>query len=230
MEFAYTIIELSVVTDENAQTVMREIQELLEEFKDVFVVPTGLPPQRACDHSIPLIPGAIPFSHRPYKLAPELKDEVEKKIQEMLDSCVIRRSNSPFSSPILLVKNKDHTWRLVVDYRHLNAITTVAKFPVPVIEELLDELHGAQYFSKIDLRSGYHQIRMHPDDIQKTAFRTFLGHFEYLVMPFGLSNAPGTFQALMNNIFGPYLRKFVLVFFDDILIYSKNLKEHKEHL
>ena len=160
VEFAYTIIELTVITDENAQTVLPKIQELLDEYKDVFAIPTGLPPERACDHSIPLIPGARPFSHRTYRLAPELKDEVEKQIQELLDSGVIRRSNNPFCSPILLVKKKDHTWRLVVDYRHLNALTIKGNYPMPVIDELLDELRGAHWFTKLDLRAGYHQIRL----------------------------------------------------------------------
>ncbi|GJW41341.1 retrotransposon protein, putative, ty3-gypsy subclass [Tanacetum coccineum] len=207
-------------------------------FRDIFgggdaVFPDelpGLPPAREIEFGIELIPGAEPISKAPYRMAPVELKELKEQLQEMLENGFIRPSVSPWGAPVLFVKKKDGSMRLCIDYRELNRITIRNRYPLPRIDDLFDQLQGAKYFSKIDLRSGYHQLRVREQDISKTAFRTRYGHYEFLVMPFGLTNAPAVFMDLMNRIFHEYLDKFVIVFIDDILVYSKSEEEHERHL
>jgi hypothetical protein len=204
---------------------------ILREYRDVLPEEVqGLPPRRDIDFSIELAPGAVPVSKTPYRMStPELV-ELKLQLKEMMDKAYIRPSVSPWGALVLFVKNKDGTLRICIDYRKLNKLTIKNKYPLPRIDDLFDQLGGASIFSKIELRSGYHQVRIKGEYIHKTSFRTWYDHYEFVVVPFGLTNAPATFMCLMNNVLTKFLDKFVLVFIDDILIYSKNREEHEEHL
>ena len=206
------------------------IQKLLTKYSSLFQPLSTLPPSRPTDHTITLLPNSAPVNVRPYRYPYYHKQEIENQVASMLHQGHIQHSSSPFSSPVLLVKKRDGTWHFCVDYRALNAITVHDRFPIPAVDELLDELGGVVWFSKLDLMQGYHQILMKESDTSKTAFRTHHGQYEFRVMPFGLCNAPSSFQATMKRLFQPYLQKYIIVFFDDILIYSRNLEEHLNHL
>lgn len=206
------------------------IQTLINQFGALFQPSSSLPLARETDHHIHLLPQSAPVNVRPYHYPHYQKHEIELQVESMLQKGLILPSTSPFSSPVLLIRKQDGSWRFCVDYRALNAVTVRERFSIPTIDELLDELVRACWFSKLDLLHGYHQIRMHLEDIAKTAFRIHHGHYEFKVIPFGLCNAPSSFQAIMNVIFRPYLRHFIIVFFDDILIYSLTFDDHVAHL
>ena len=209
-----------------------ELKRVLHEFEDVFAdeLPDNLPPEREVAHTIDLEPGATPPHRAMYRLSYSEKLEVERQIRELLEKGLIEPSSSPFGAPVLFVPKPDGSLRMCIDYRALNKLTVKNRYPLPRIDELLDSLQGSTVFSGLDLTSGYHQIRIKESDVEKTAFRTHVGHYQWRVLPFGLCNAPATFQSLMNEIFRPYLGKFVLVYLDDILVYSKTPEEHIQHL
>ncbi|CAI7739564.1 unnamed protein product [Closterium sp. NIES-53] len=208
------------------------IQKLLEEFEDVLPddLPDQLPPYRTHQHEIIEEPGSKPTFRAPYRLSPTELADMKKQIEYLLDKGLIRPSTSPYGAPVLFTPKPDGSLRMCIDYRALNKQTIKNKYPIPRIDDLLDQLRAATIFSKLDLRSGYWQIRMADNSIYKTAFRTRYGSYEYLVMPFGLTNAPKTFQAEMNHILRPLLDECVVVYLDDILIYSRDMKQHIEHL
>jgi transposase InsO family protein len=208
------------------------LQFLLEQYTDVFPdeLPNGLPPERSVKLNIDLLPGTKPVKRPIYKLSIDELKEVKKQVDELLEKGFIRPSTSPWSSSILFVPKKDGGLRMCVDYRALNKATVRNNYPLPRIDEVWDQIGGSRYFSSLDLRSGYNQIRIAEDDTYKTCFRTRYGAYEFLVVPFGLAGAPPIFQSLMNEVLRPYLDKFCLVYLDDILVYSKTKNEHVEHL
>ncbi|GJX70156.1 putative reverse transcriptase domain-containing protein [Tanacetum coccineum] len=216
-----------IKADEKKLDDIRVVRDFPEVFPDDLL---GLPLVREIEFRIDLIPGASPVVRSPYRLAPSEMLELSNQLKELQEKGFIRPSHSPWGAPVLFVKKKDGSMRMCIDYRELNKLTIKNRYPLPRIDDLFDQLQGACCFSKIDLRSEYHQLRVQEEDIPKTAFRTRYGHFEFTVMPFGLTNALAIFMDLMNRVYKPYLDKFIIVFIDDILIYSKSEEEHEAHL
>lgn len=199
---------------EEETNISRESQNLLEEYHELVQDLKRLPPVRHWfDHAKPLQEGANPVNIRPYRYPAMQKSVIEELIKEMMHKGIIQMSSSPFASLVFLVKKKIWGWRLFVDYRMVNKLTIKNRYLIPLMEDLFDELGKARIFSKLDLKSSYHQIRVKEEDRGKTAFQTHAEHYEFLVMSFGLSNAPATFQNIMNHICRDYLRNFVIVFF-----------------
>ncbi|KAL0540408.1 hypothetical protein IC582_024645 [Cucumis melo] len=222
---------LASVVDTREADVSLSSEPVVRDYPDVFPEELpGLPPHREVEFAIELEPGTVPISRAPYRMAPAELKELKVQLQELLDKGFIRPSVSPWGAPVLFVKKKDGSMRLCIDYRELNKVTVKNRYPLPRIDDLFDQLQGATMFSKIDLRSGYHQLRIKDEDVPKTAFRSRYGHYEFIVMSFGLTNAPAVFMDLMNRVFREFLDTFVIVFIDDILIYSKTEAEHEEHL
>ena len=204
---------------------------VVREFSDVFPKDLpSIPPDREIDFQIELAPGTEPISKAPNRMSPLELKELKVQMEELVNKGFVRLSTSPWGAPILFVNKKDGSLRLCIDYRELNKVTIRNQYPLPRIDDLFDQLQGARVFSNINLRSGYHQLKIRLEDVHKTAFRTWYGHYEFLVMPFGLTNVLAVFMDLMYRIFQPYLDQFVIVFIDDILIYSGSKEDHEEHL
>ncbi|GJV15973.1 putative reverse transcriptase domain-containing protein [Tanacetum coccineum] len=206
---------------------VRIVREFLEVFPEDL---SGLPPARQVEFQIDLVPGAAPVARAPYRLAPAEMQVLSTQLQELSDKGFIRPSSLPWGAPVLFFKKKDRSFRMCIDCRELNKLNVKNRYPLLRIDDLFDQLQGSRFYSKIDLRSGYHQLRVREEDIPKTAFRTRYGRYEFQVMPFGLTNAPTVFMDLINRVCKPYLDRFVIVFINDIFIYSKSKKEHEGHL
>ena len=218
--------------DGSGEPMPKEIKGVLDEFKDVMSpkLPKRLPPRTEEDHKIELKPGAKPPAMGPYRMAPPELEELRKQLKDLLDAGFIQPSKAPYGASVILQKKHDGSLRMFIDNQALNKVTVKNKYPILLITDLFNQLSRARYFTKLDLRSGYYQVRIAEGDESKTTCVTRYGSYEFLVMPFGLTNAPTTFCMLMNKIFHPYLDKFVVVYLNDIVIYSDTLKEHVEHL
>ncbi|GKA93331.1 putative reverse transcriptase domain-containing protein [Tanacetum coccineum] len=219
--------EILIVREEKRLKDVPVVSDFPEVFPEDF---SGIPPTRQVEFQIDLVPGAAPVVRMPYRLAPSEKKELFDQLQELSDKGFIRTSSSPWGAPVLFVKKKDGSFRMYIDYRELNKLTVKNCYPLQRIDDMFDQMQGSSVYSKIDLRSGYHQLKVRKEDILKTAFRTRYGHYEFQVIPFGLTNVSVVFMDLMNRVCKPYLDKFMIVFIDDILIYSKSKQEYKEHL
>nr|GEZ19569.1 putative reverse transcriptase domain-containing protein [Tanacetum cinerariifolium] len=232
-EIDLMLIELGtfdVIIDKSKEKRMEDVP-VIHDFPEVFPEELpGLPPPRQVEFRIDLVLGVVPFTHAPYKLAPSEMKELLVQLQELLEKGFIHPSSSQWGAPVLFVKKKDESFRMCIDYHELNKLTVKNRYPLSRIDDLFDQLQGSSVYSKIDLQSVYHQLRIKEEDIPITVFRTRYGHFEFHVMPFGLTNAPAVFVDLMNRVCKPYLDKFVIVFIDDILVYSKDEEEHEKHL
>jgi hypothetical protein len=224
------VIATSLASTQSLSLQQKQVDGIVEEYKDIFSSPTRVPMHCQVKHPIDLTPSAPLPNGLVYHHSLMENDEIKCQIQELLQKGHIRPNSSPCGSSIVLVQKKDETWRLCIDYKALNKITVRNRYPIPRIDELLDQLKGEKFFNKIDLKSGYHQVPIKPTNVWKTNFKSKEGLFEWLVMPFGLTNAPTTFMRLMDDVLRPFTNSFVVVYLDDILIFNRTWEEHMRHI